>query len=230
MISDEELGEKSVTTTTEFNSDARSSSKSADEEVDSLVECTSFLETQREKFYSETHKDEDVIIVWDGFETVPSKNEEICTVNASCESYLVKTKDVCGDCDVVQKDCGKDSDVRLIVRSFEEAIGNGHEISTVLDIVEKNRGEDREEKDINTAFNGVEKDLGKGKDLSAVLTGVETEQGRGENFQSEDLSTVLAGIGADLARDEDQTKTAKEDGQTAELDYLLLEPPEEFRV
>lgn len=228
---------------TEFNSDTLSSSLTTDKELDSFLESTPVPTAELDNFYQKTRfipprggfnkgpgMDKDVSIILDGVEADLDKDEETSTANRERDRY--KGGYVC-------MDRGKDKDVSLILRSSEEDAGSDEERSTVHEITEKIQGKYMEEKDINTAFNGIEKDLGKGKDLSAVLCDVENVQGTGEDVckvsdsdlcKDKDLSTVLHGVEADLAKDEDQSETAKQHWQTSDPDYLLLEPPEEFRV
>ena len=181
----------------------------------------------------------------DGIEASLDQAEEISTVSVCSERYQGKYEDLCAVPDGIRKDKNKDTDggTGTVFRGVKKSIDTAKEVSIDFAGDETNQGKD-EDRNINTVSNGVEKDLGKGKDLIAVLTGVENYKSRDEDMctvfygvdkvldKDEEVSTFLAGVEVDLGKDEvsSQSGTANQDGQMAEPDSMLLEPPEEFRV
>jgi len=175
-----------------------------------------------------TGTDSHIGVVSSGFVADLSKNEQLSTADTTSERGRDIRTSIRIDDVVFQNDPAKDKDViGSILRSLD-----GSEISEVVDVTERSRRNDGEEKVVNTTFSGDEKNLGKGKDLSAVL---ENDQGAtvdGNLSDDKDLTSVLAGVEAARSNDEHvKSEAAKQNGQTAELSYLLLEPPaDECRV
>jgi len=248
VLSAEEISENSVSTTISLNSDACSPFNTTQENVDSFVESKSSLTTTH---YPPTYviellcsftKDQDVD--GNGFIVSEANTEEVSKIGASSERYTYQDKDegVFAIPGGVQKDHSKDEDGST-VDGDGKCTDTEKEISkfTALVADKKREGKDREN-DVNTIIliDGVEKDLRKEKDFEAVLTSAEIDRDMDEEMctvfgsverdheEDKDVSTVPAGVEEDLGRHEETA--SRDEEQTAEPDYALLEPPGEFRV
>jgi len=156
------------------------------------------------------------------------KDEEISAFAADSQRHEKMDN---GDRGIVENDHGKDDEdagkflcgVQKCIDTATEPLAGG----------KMNRAE--KERNINTARTGVDKDLGKNKDLRAVLSGVENYHDKAEDMRTvfgSDIVTLHSGDEMDLGKDtkRKQYETTYEDEETTELNYLLFQPPEEFRV
>jgi len=180
----------------------------------------------------------------DSTQTNLDKAEEIIAVSIDSERYQNKDDAVCivPDCRPIQ-DRSKENDVSMPLWGIENGVSSGKETTTVPACEKKQQGKGAD-RNINMVFNGAEIDSGVGKDFKADLPDGENDQGRDKNMRTvfgsaekdhgkdKDDSTSLAGVEADFANDvaSNCSERRNENGQMAEPDYLLLEPPEEFRV
>ena len=239
MTFEDKVSETSVMTAIKLNNDDCLPPHGTNEKVDrpTLLENASVPTTEHENFYPQTH----VLAFPGGFDRDSGTGKEVSTI---LEVNLGKDEEIHVDIDNAGSAIyqGKDEDFCLVSCGTEKDQSRDRDTS-ILATDKKNQGEDKES-NINTVFSDVEKDLGKRKDLRAVLTVVKNDHRRDEDIctvvddvenvhdKDKDVRTVLVGVEEDPGKDEDsnQSKTVNQDGQTAESDCLLLEPPEEFRV